>query len=395
MYMKEVSKIPLYSYFYPLTTQCTEHNQRCSSYGVQPTDETILCQSAKPLFEGHRQPNKYTVDLINSTWDDMDTPIMQQQIDLAQEHGVDGFIFDTYVGCRDGRVIREKTNIIDKSFLECQIGRTAFASMMILGSPRAVLPVAPLFEEPDRYFDRTKETVRAIIDYSAQNHWEHANYIHILGRPYISLFTSDMRKSSARDASELDNKQTVEYMKEYSLEEYKIEPYVVAVALNTKGASGMINGGADAMTGYAFLADFDDSFSRPIQDYEEQVKYRVHDWRKIRDTIDVPYVPPLVVGWDASPRGDSSMDTTFDKIKGNYPFTPIITGCDAEKFGTMYIQQQEYLRESVNPAERYTPVTAWNEITEGSALLPRITDEGIIDNTYLEKIKLIRKHYGC
>lgn len=51
---------PIYSYYYPLTTSCNTLQQRSlANGGVMPTDETILCQKAKPLFVSHRQPNIY------------------------------------------------------------------------------------------------------------------------------------------------------------------------------------------------------------------------------------------------------------------------------------------------------------------------------------------------
>ena len=44
--------------------------------------------------------------------------------------------------------------------------------MMVFGSPRSVLPVPPYFEEPDRYYDRTKQTAEVMVDYLATNHWD-------------------------------------------------------------------------------------------------------------------------------------------------------------------------------------------------------------------------------
>ena len=43
---------PIYSYYYPLTTSCNTLQQRSlANGGVMPTDETILCQKAKPLLD--------------------------------------------------------------------------------------------------------------------------------------------------------------------------------------------------------------------------------------------------------------------------------------------------------------------------------------------------------
>ena len=37
---------------------------------------------------------------------------MQAQIDLSQEYGIDGFIFDTYVGVKEGKQTKEKRNTV-------------------------------------------------------------------------------------------------------------------------------------------------------------------------------------------------------------------------------------------------------------------------------------------
>jgi phenylalanyl-tRNA synthetase alpha subunit len=111
------------------------------------------------------------------------------------------------------------------------------------------------------------------------------------------------------------------------------------------------------MTGYGFLPDFTESMWRPIQNYREQVIKRIEEWGTIQEQIDKPYIPPVVVGWNASPCEGKH----FRDIQGMYPFTPI---------------------------------TAWNEITEGAALLSKILPDGSVDNSYLAKIRELRDEYG-
>ena len=103
-------------------------------------------------------------------------------------------------------------------------------------------------------------------------------------------------------------------MKEYSWRKYRIEPYLATVCLRVTHALDHLAAGADSMTGYGFIPDFTESMRRPIQN------------------------SPVVVGWDASPRGSIPEGKHFRDIQGMYPFTP---------------------------------VTAWNDITEGAALLPK------------------------
>lgn len=146
-------------------------------------------------------------------------------------------------------------------------------------------------------------------------------------------------------------------MKEYSWRKYGTEPYLATVCLKATYALDHLAAGANSMTGYGFLPDFTESVRRPIQNYREQVIKRIEEWGTIQEQIDKPYIPPVVVGWNASPCEGKH----FRDIQGMYPFTPI---------------------------------TAWNEITEGAALLPKILPDGSVDNSYLAKIRELRDEYG-
>ena len=385
---------PIYSYYYPLTTSCDTLRQRTlANGGNTPTDETMLCQTAGPLFLGHSQPNVYSFDGSpeSSTWDDIEPRVMQVQIDLAQQYGVDGFIFDTYVGVKDGKVSKEKDVI--NGFLKCNLGKVAYACMMIFGRPRSVLPIPPYFEESDRYYDRTPQTVETMVDYLADNHWDNPNYINILDRPYVSVFTSDMRKYSNNN-KDMSHADMINYMKEYSWRKYRIEPYLATVCLRATHALDHLAAGADSMIGYGFLPDFTESMRRPIQNYREQVIKRVEEWDTIQEQIDKPYIPPVVVGWDASPRGSIPEGRHFRDVQGMYPFTPIVTDSNAIDFGDMLCQQKRFIMNNTPQEERYTPITAWNEITEGAALLPKILPDGSVDDSYLAKIRELRDEYG-
>lgn len=129
----------------------------------------------------------------------------------------------------------------------------------------------------------------------------------------------------------------INYMKEYSWRKYRIEPYLATVCLRVTHALDHLAAGVDSMTGYGFLPDFTESMWRPIQSYREQVIKRVEEWGTIQEQIDKPYIPPIVVGRDASPRGS---------------------------------------------------------IPESVALLLKILPDGSVDNSYLAKIRELRDEYG-
>ena len=146
-----------------------------------------------------------------------------------------------------------------------------------------------------------------------------------------------MRKYSNNNNKDMSHADVINYMKEYSWRKYRIEPYLATVCLRVTHALDHLAAGADFMTGYGFLPDFTESMWRSIQNYREQVIKRIEEWGIIQEQIDKPYIPPIVVGWDVSPRGN---------------------------------------------------------IPEGAALLPKILPDGSVDNSYLAKIRELRDEYG-
>lgn len=145
-----------------------------------------------------------------------------------------------------------------------------------------------------------------------------------------------MRKYSNNN-KDMSHADVINYMKEYSWRKYRIEPYLATVCLMVTHALDHLAAGANSMTGYGFLPDFTESVRRPIQNYREQVIERIEEWDIIQEQIDKPYIPPIVVGWDVSPRGN---------------------------------------------------------IPEGAALLSKILPDGSVDNSYLAKIRELRDEYG-
>jgi hypothetical protein len=381
--------LPTWAYFDPLTTQCPVRRQRAEELGIQPVDETQLCREAEPLYPGHKQPVTYCLgDAAIMNWDDADPVAKVRQAELASAYGLNGFVVDTYIGQKNGNDTQEM-DVLDEPFVrELALHGLEFATMTVLASPRAVLPVprsATGFMEADRNYDPTRGTVRAIIDTCARRYWPQDNHIRLLGRPYISVFTSDIRAATAQDKGALTLPDTIEYMKEYSNQEYGEDPYVVGVCLKADHAKPLFERGADAMTGYAFLSDFRDG--TPIQQYDDLLRRRITDWHTIASEIAKPYVPPAVVGWDASPRGVNGVD--LSDVSGVYPFTPIVEGSSSELFRKMLVEQRDFVGTHVPEGEGYTIITAWNEVTEGGALLPKVKPDGSVDDSYLAAMRSV------
>lgn len=382
------------AYFYPLTTNCPEKTRRSlaigqqigleEGQGVAVIDETLLAQRAIPLFEGHQQPSTYCLDARTTCWDDSNDAAMDAQIDLAKDAGLGFFIFDSYEGRKLGRPVVESDKPIAHFRSLSKDRGIKYAKMETFASPRALLPISkdPDFYEPHRVYDTSRESVRFIVDHCMQNDWTHPNYLHINGRPYISLFVPDLTPGW-NNGQERCNELVGEFHG-YASKQYGVDPYVVGVIRNVSQAHEMVRAGADALTGYALLPDFGDHVP-PIQDYAEQLDKKMIEWEKIQSLG--TFIPPAVVGWDASPRGKSAHQLGMTE---GYGYAPIVTGGSPHLFEGMLRRTIECTAE-VPIAERYALVCAWNEITEGAALLPRMDEAGNVDTSYLDTVRKVAK----
>ncbi len=381
---------PVYPYFYPLTPSCPVRNQRAIESGYEVVDETFLAQEARPLYPGHKQPIIHCLgDVAIKNWDDMNISSVEKQNELALDYGVDGFIFDSFLGIKNGKRYHEMGGVLDNTWLRSQSSRALrFGTMAILASPRIALPVSNVdgYREASRDYDISRATIRAIVDHAAGTYWEKENHMTVKNRPYISMFIALNRLPAYDD--DLTVYETFEYLKEYSVKSYGIDPYLLAVAQGADQAVPAAAHGADAVSSYALLPDFSKN-AAPVQGHSLLLEQRIEDWHAISNVLNVPYVPPAVVGWDASPRGVNGV--SLNEVAGIYPFTPIVEGSTSSLFDKMLAAQDSFTQKHVPADERYIPINAWNEITEGSALLPRISEDGTMDTNFLDIIKMYKE----
>mgnify|MGYP001588082231 CR=1 FL=1 len=378
-----MSKIKLGAYFYPLTTSCSIRNKSSSRLGHKPVDEINLAQNAQPRFQGHSQPKLYCLGEKNWVhWDDADLSAMDRQVGLAKDHKLDFFLFDSYMGKKNGHFVQEMNSPLDSAFLSLEESKNfKFALMLVLSSPRSILPVPRIknFEESNREYEINKDVARQIVDICMQKYWQRQNYFTIDGRPYISLFVSDFSASGERRSY---FRLLIQEILTYSHRRYRINPYLVGVVRKIYAARDLVSAGVHALTGYAYLPDFGPEVL-PLQDYQKLVLKRKREWRQIKDEAKISFVPPAVVGWDASPRGEANF--SLKEIAGYYPFTPIVVNGSPEKFEGMLRESLLFTEKTIQEKERYGIICSWNEITEGSALLPTIQG-GRIDYGYLKAV---------
>jgi hypothetical protein len=371
--------VRLGAYFYPQSV--AGRDMRGRSDVPYFWNESAMVQYATPLFRGHDQPRIYTIDGGRTTiWDDSSPESVERQRDLAADAGVDFFIFDTYAGCRAGRPTRELSAAV--GHFASLNPRMSYALMAVLDGPRQRLPFSSTdgWPEAGRAYDLSAATAGEIAGALAP-HASRPNYVRHDGRPCLWVMGSGRQVSDPAFPGFIDTLRAECERRSGTM------TYVLGVVRNTGDALVAATRGFDALTGYAYLPDFSPQ-AEPIQDYLERLAAVMYDWDEIAAVAAVPWVPPAVVGWDASPRGRPGVDWPHVARTRAYPYAPVIHGGTAVAFAEMLRRCAAFVEQSRGPG--LLPITAWNEVGEGCALLPRVRG-GVVDDSYLNAVRVFSK----
>lgn len=373
------------AYFYPLTTRCAVRNKRTEANTLEVINEISLSSQARSIFKNQNIPHAYCLGTVDTvSWDDEDEDALKAQVSLAQKFGIDFFIFDSYMGLRDGQFVQELEKPLDDVFIGREVGKNMqFGLMIVPESPRCVLPVSIGYKEQEREYEMDIRSAYMTVDVCIKKYWNQENYLKIDNRPYISFYMSQLSENEKkRDYI----KSLIKEIRDYSLSKYHIDLYIVGVVSTLEAGTFFESVGVDALTGYANLPNFRDK--KVLQDYEVQLFSQYAMWEQFKNKLSTPFVPSSVVGWDATPRCKPGY--TLESAKGNYPFVPIIVNSSAQLFGKMLESTMEYIHENVPKCEQYAIICAWNEVSESMALLPEVCNN-VVDFVYLETVNKVKE----
>jgi len=115
----------------------------------------------------------------------------------------------------------------------------------------------------------------------------------------------------------------------------------------------------------------------PASDYQNATQQSVAHWQQARADYDLPYIPNVTMGWDASAR--CHQDDEFQN--SGYPFMATLEGNTPQNFEAALRLAKTFLEEQNEP--RTLTINAWNEWTEGSYLEP----DTVHGMGYLEAIR--------
>ncbi len=124
--------------------------------------------------------------------------------------------------------------------------------------------------------------------------------------------------------------------------------------------------GFDSATHYQFV-----HFTDIDRNYEEVLPSVIAEWRRLDQSLDVPYFPHVSLGWDNNPR--------FHRFRPG-----ILKNCTPENIERALVMARDYADAHLGQPPLIT-INSWNEWTESSYLLP----DDLHGYGYLEAIQRV------
>lgn len=337
-------------------------------------DEWKLLDAARPRFDGHRQPR---IPLAGHV-DESDPAVAAAEIELAADHGIDGFLVD-YYWYDDGPYL---SGALDNGLLKApNRERVKFALMWANHELVDIFPYTdPAAADARRLKDGAidRAAFERMVEHIISAYFSQPHYLTVDGRPWFSLyeignFIAGMGGvDEARDAlAWFKERVTAAGFPGLHLDAvvwgFGVLPTAVTVA---DPATLITTLGFDSATSYVWIHHADmNGFDFPAGDSTQLQRETFEDYERLAAELPVPFHPNVTVGWDSTPR--ISAEVPF--VPGRYPFLPVFDQSPRE-FEEALRTAARFVDE--HPSEHpVVTINAWNEWTEGSSLLPDRTHE--------------------
>jgi len=356
------------AYYYP-----GWHRMKSGS-SFKSDDEWDIVRNAKPYFEGHQQPR---VPLLGYL-DDSKVETLEKQVSLAQNFGVDAFIFDWYWK-KDTKYFESSI----KSFMKLDTDME-FALMYSWKLPRKEYPIKSLEPDDNRWVDVNVKDFKNLLTYCCDTYFNKKNYWKVDGKPYFVMYFAEgfinkigKDRLSGLIAEGNSLLRTKGYNGLYTVGVVSDPP---DISHSTSVVEYPIKDiGFDALTGYNFLADFTGD-GKLFQDYNAYARRREKEWDVIRLTSKLPYIPSISAGWDATPRG-----VRVDKLSEGmiFPWSPVVLNGTPENFGKHLAHGVDFAKKN---GQNTVHICAWNEWSEGAYIEP----DTLYGTSFLDKIRELK-----
>lgn len=376
----EMTRPTVLAYYFP-DWHADPRNERWFGEGW---DEWMLLRDARPRFEGHRQPRVPALGYR----DEADPVNAERDIALARDHGVDGFLVD-YYWYDDGPYL---SRALDEGLLGAENSEdVVFALMWANHELVDIFPYADPGQDVARRLEDGaigRAAFERMVEHIIENYFRRPHYLKVDGRPWFSIYELGGLIEGLGGVSE-----TVDALRWFRARVveagfpglhldavvwgFGVLPTAVAVE---DPATLLRRLEVDSGTSYVWVHHTDvDTYGFPEGDVGRLQDEAFGDYARLRAELPVPFHPNVTVGWDSSPR--TAQGVPF--VRGRYPFTPIWDQTP-EEFETALRRAKGFIEEDPVSFPVLT-VNAWNEWTEGSALLPD-TDRGM---AYLEAVRRV------
>ncbi len=332
-------------------------------------DEWKLLDGAKPRFPGHRQPR---IPLAGHV-DESDPAVAAAEIELAASHGVDGFLVD-YYWYDDGPYL---SGALDHGLLKAQ--NREQVSFALMWANHELVDIFPYTDPADSQARRLKDgaisrpVFEQMVEHIVEAYFRQRNYLTVDGKPWFSLyeignFIAGMGGvREAREALDWFRQRVVEAgFPGLHLDAVVWGFGVLPTAITIDDPATLVTTlGFDTATSYVWIHHADlQTFGFPRGDVAQLRDAAFADYERLAKTLPVPFHPNVTVGWDSTPR--ISQDVPF--VRAQYPFIAVFDQTPTE-FAVALHRAAAFIDD--HPTEHpVITINAWNEWTEGSALLP-------------------------
>jgi hypothetical protein len=324
-------------------------------FGWDEWDITLRC---KPRFKDHRQP-------ILPKWgpyDESDPAWSAKEVEAASGHGIDAWIFDWY--WYSGIEIWNEA--LDKGFLKAPNRKKMKFGLMwanhtwqnnhpapINGALADLLPIRHSPEDLDR-----------VIDVWTERYFSQPNYWRIDGKPWVSFFllSSLMQYLGGKTGVA----KAIERMRKRVMRNGEKGLYLGVFGWDAGQAAMALELGFDHATTYNIITGKDQAPSTPLVEFDDVMAKHLDQWRGYLDK-NIPYWPVVTQGWDVSARVHPY--EPWPPEKWIWPWGHIVVNNTPEKFGQLIKHCRQFMSLQ-KQSPKVMVINAWNEWTEGSALLP-------------------------
>jgi hypothetical protein len=342
-------------------------------------DEWILLNGARPRFEGHRQPRLP----LGGSFDESSPESAAHQIEMAREYGVDGFLVD-YYWYDDGPYLERG---LDEGLLGAD--NSADIEFALMWANHELVNLFPHDDPDDLHPQRLKDgaidraAFEAMVRHIVSHYFSRPNYLTVDGRPWFTVydvpnFVAGMGGiDEAADALDWFNGEAQRAgFPGVHLDAVLWSSEILPTAATDQSPAALVpHLGFRSTTSYVWVHQADlEKFDFPISPIEPLREAAFLEYETYATQGEIPFYPNVTVGWDPSPRTRQDREFTL-------PWTPTWDPTP-EEFRDGLRQARSFLARH-RPAHPLITVNAWNEWTEGSALLPDTHNE----YGYLEAIR--------